>query len=868
MADEVLIVFKADTADLDKAVGKIERLTKLQADLRKEVSATYNNKQLDDALAKLEKQSESISKLNNEYSDAAKEIKRLQQEIDALTQTSAGSTAALGNLQKNLVAATAAANQLGNALKNAAANPEFFESLIGSVKALKTAFTSTSTLLKAVGADTTAFENITKSLTGAIEELEAAQSLMNAVVGESSIATKALAAAQAAYTTVLTTCSSAAKLFRTALAGIGIGALIVAIGIVVENWDKLKNAVSGNTEGFQKFTNILKVVALPLYGIVKVIQFAVQHFGELKEIIGGVASVAELVFGKLGDSIGAVLSGQLGQLKEIWKDAGKQIEQKFAEGRQQVKDRTFLDKQLEEADFALKLAETTGKGVYDAKKRYLELEIKDMKSKNEDTRLLEAELTKLIEDEQARRVAAWKAAAAKQLQADKEKQQAVIARNKSFIEDEIAATETKLLEVKKGSDEEVQLFKELIDAKIALAQADPSISSEKTNLRIAQLKKEGADYLAQLAQNKAAEQKIKDDAALQQQDADNNAYIEKYNLDKRALAEIKNNHDLQLQLQKDFNLTQEQVDAEFAASSFATFAAYEQNKRDEAAKTKDKQIELANQVFDALQQTAGQLKQVTDAFFAAGTQALETRLNNELGLIEEQKQGELKAAGDNAKLKEEAEARAAKKKEEAERKSRIEMAKLQRKQAIANKVFAVFDIGIKTAQAVMMAFASTGPLAGAPLAALAAAIGAVQLAAVAAAPLPEIPQYEKGGAVALGGGRMQDGHLYGRSHRQGGILINAQGGEYIWDIPTVKKHGDIIRAAHENRLEDLLMHKYIVPAMQRSATPVAQQTSYDDFMLRATIKQGHEKDRRNAEYIADKVTGAITSSIYFQKRYR
>lgn len=853
---------------MDKAVGKIEKLTKLQADLRKEVSATYSNKQLDEALAKLEKQTESIGKLNAEYGDAAKEIKRLQQEIDALTQSTAGSTAELVKLQKELGATTNKADELKKAVKEAAGNPEVFKSLIGTVKALKMAFSSTSTLLKSLGADTTAFENIAKSLTGAIEELEAAQSLMNAVVGEGSIATKALAAAQAAYTAILTTCSSAAKLFRTALAGLGIGVLVIAIGVLVENWDKLKNAVSGNSEGFKKFTAIVSTLFPPLGLLIKGIQYAVQNFDKLKEVIGGIGSVAALVFGKLGDSIGAVLSGQLGQLKEIWKDAGKQIEQKFAEGRQLVKDRTFLDKQLEEADFALKLAETTGKGVYQAKKRYMELEIKDLKSKNEDTRLLEAELTKLIEDEQARRTAAWKAAVEKQKQIDKEKQDAVIARNQRYIEDEIAAIETKLIEVKKGSDEEVQLFKEMIDAKIELAKADPSLSKEKLGLRVAQYKKEGADYLAQLAQNKAAEQKIKDDAALQQQDADNNAYIEKYNLDKKALGELKTNHDLQLQLQKDFNLTQEQVDAEFAASSFATFAAYEQNKRDEAAKTKDKQIELANQVFDALQQTAGQLKQVTDAFFAAGTQALETKLSNELGLIEEQKQGELKAAGDNAKLKEEAEARATKKKEETERKSRIEMAKLQRKQAIANKIFAVFDIGIKTAQAVMMAFASTGPLAGAPLAALAAAIGAIQLAAVAAAPLPAIPQYEKGGPVVLGGGRIADGHLYGRSHRRGGMLINAQGGEYIWDIPTVKKHGDLIRAAHENRLEDLIMHKYIAPALQRTTQPVAQQNTYDDFMLRATIKQGHEKDRRNAEYIADKVSGALTSTIYFQKRYR
>ncbi len=823
MADEILIVFKADTGDLDKVVGKIEQLTKLQADLKAEVSSTYAGKQLDEAVNKLNKQAETIDKLNTKYSDATNEVKKLEEELNTLSSSGAANVKRFNELQKAMDEAKSSAGELGKAVKEAAAKPEVFESLIGTVKALKTAFSSTSTLLKSMGADTTTFENATKSLTGAIEELEAAQSLMNAVVGKGSIATKALSTAQAIYTTVITTCTSATKLFRAALASVGIGLLVVAIGVLVENWDKLKKAISGNSEGFQKFKEILKGMSPTLAAIVNGIQYVVQHFDELKEVMAGVAAGTALVFSKIGDSMGAVLTLQFSKIKEIWKNALKEIEEQYNNGKKNSHNQTALENERDAAAFEVKLAETTGKGIYQAKKKYMELELKDMKGKNEDTRLLEAELTKLIEDEQARRTAAWKAATEKQKKIDKEKLDAEIALSQSNISNEIAAIEEKLLWVKKGSDEEVQLFKKLIDTKIKLAKGDPSLSKEKKSLEIAKLKKEGEDYLTQLAENKAK--------ALQAELIAN----------KKAMTEINSNRELQLKLQKDFNLTQEQVDEDFAKSSYKSFADYEKQKRNELTKTDEAKkksaearIKLEQEVYNQIKTLASSLSNLTSSIFSAEATNLENAKNKELETV-----------GDNAAAK-----------EQIEKKFAIKKAELARKQAIADKTFALFNIVLNTAEAISKAGSNPA------LIALAVANGALQTAAVSAQPLPEIPQYEKGGPIT-------NKLLHGRSHRQGGILINAQGGEYIWDIPTVKKHGDIIRAAHENRLEDLMMHKYIVPAMQRTLPAAKTDTAalYDDFMLRATIKQSSEKADKNAKYIADRVSQAVASSMFNQNRY-
>jgi hypothetical protein len=251
--------------------------------------------------------------------------------------------------------------------------------------------------------------------------------------------------------------------------------------------------------------------------------------------------------------------------------------------------------------------------------------------------------------------------------------------------------------------------------------------------------------------------------------------------------------------------------------------------------------EIMQQFTESLQAiapTVNALQSLTSSIFQAETQAMD-----------DEKEKQLRIAGDNAK-----------KKEQIERDFAIKKAKIARQEAITNKVFATFNAIVNTAQAV------TKALPNYALVALAAATGALEIAAIAAAPLPTIPQFEKGGAVVLAGGRMEDGHLFGRSHRQGGMLINAQGGEYIWDIPTVQKHGDIIKAAHENKIEDLMFHKYVVPTLENIAK--AEANIYDDWRLRGTIKQGQDKDRKNAEYIVNELSSRLSDTKYFAQRYK
>lgn len=127
-----------------------------------------------------------------------------------------------------------------------------------------------------------------------------------------------------------------------------------------------------------------------------------------------------------------------------------------------------------------------------------------------------------------------------------------------------------------------------------------------------------------------------------------------------------------------------------------------------------------------------------------------------LSALEADREKELQLAGDTAGAREKIEVEFAKK----EAQLRKEQAEIARKQAIFNKALAIADIGMKTGQAVMSVlstgggtyFADFGISAGL-LTALVLGLGAAQIAAVVAQP---IPKYAKGTRRVKGGVEGQD----------------------------------------------------------------------------------------------------------------
>lgn len=89
--------------------------------------------------------------------------------------------------------------------------------------------------------------------------------------------------------------------------------------------------------------------------------------------------------------------------------------------------------------------------------------------------------------------------------------------------------------------------------------------------------------------------------------------------------------------------------------------------------------------------------------------------------------------------------------------------KIKRKQAEQEKAVNLMQVIINTAASIAKTAATLGYPAAIPMIALAAAMGAIQTATILAQPLP----------------KAREGMIVGNTHEQGGVVINAEGGERI-----------------------------------------------------------------------------------------
>jgi hypothetical protein len=162
------------------------------------------------------------------------------------------------------------------------------------------------------------------------------------------------------------------------------------------------------------------------------------------------------------------------------------------------------------------------------------------------------------------------------------------------------------------------------------------------------------------------------------------------------------------------------------------------------------------------------------------------------------------------------------------------VAELNRKQAIADKLKALFDIALNTAVGITAALRAVPP--NPALAALYATLGAIQAGVVAATP---IPKFRKGGDVkVLNGGRERMGELIGNSHERGGILIEAEGGEHITRRAMAKKYRPLLHAINNDTVEQFLK-------IQQVALPMPKNISNSE------IKSNRQAEKRMAELIEE-----------------
>lgn len=160
---------------------------------------------------------------------------------------------------------------------------------------------------------------------------------------------------------------------------------------------------------------------------------------------------------------------------------------------------------------------------------------------------------------------------------------------------------------------------------------------------------------------------------------------------------------------------------------------------------------------------------------------------------------------------------------------------LRRKAAQAQKDQAQFSVLMNTSSAVMNALQTQPFYVGLALAAIAAAMGAAETAAIQSAPLP---QFGKGGWVE------------GKKHSEGGTMIEAEKGEFIVSAAAAKRYAPI--------LEQINKQTFQPPkdGWEGLAASISLNSQFTDRNLLAAIDRHRETDKSGFDKLASAILRA------------
>ncbi len=233
----------------------------------------------------------------------------------------------------------------------------------------------------------------------------------------------------------------------------------------------------------------------------------------------------------------------------------------------------------------------------------------------------------------------------------------------------------------------------------------------------------------------------------------------------------------------------------------------------EAIKKKwDDIAKLRSLAFDSSIEISGNLVQVANNLTETEIQRIEAVKESELNALD----AKLKRGVIN-------EEKYAREKMRIEKSNDDQIKVLRAQQLNREKAIASFQAIVKGGLATLQAFLELGPIAGA----LTALTVASQVAAIQSEP---IPQFEKGGIIN------------GKRHLQGGVLIEAEGGEFINNRISTMRYKEELESANNMTLDKLIHRKYVIPQLKKQEQKIVQSltTNFNDSNLIASDVKNRE----------------------------
>lgn len=322
--------------------------------------------------------------LKAQYREAVQELQKLSEKY--------------GETSVEAIKAAKAAAQLKDQIEESkqlvdAFNPDAkFKSLEGAINGVLNGFQAYEGAIGLMGAENEELQKtmlkvqsamaFTQGINGVMEAGDAFKKL-GAKMKDTAIVQGVLTAATSAYTFITGAATTGLKLFRIALISTGIGALIVGVGLLVANFDKVVGVVKSVVGWFGGLSGTMKMILSVIFPFIGAIRLVVAGL----EALGIIDNEQEKIKKKNHEN----------DIKRAEATIKKQEEQRKA------REKAFTNEQ-NNYDRAIKLAQAEGKSVYELTKAKLISSIKNQEAKKREIaqelqymRLL-AEQTKFIDE--------------------------------------------------------------------------------------------------------------------------------------------------------------------------------------------------------------------------------------------------------------------------------------------------------------------------------------------------------------------------------------------------------------------------------------------------------------------------------------
>jgi hypothetical protein len=788
MAAKVEIIYEAEATSLkatvnevnkanDAVVASAQESSKKVADTYKSagksIAAAFSGSEVKKALAD---QNKAFDDLNKKGVPLTRVLRGLRNDLNALEEAGKGGTA---EFKKLILEAARLEDQIGDTrarVSNLASDTFKFDAAVQATQGLAAGFEIAQGAAALFGSESEELQKNLLKVQAATAIANGVQQISNLLLEESKIKTLVLTNAQAAYGLVVGTTTGALKVFRLALAATGIGLLVLGVIALIQNFDKVKKVLSNAIPGF-------KEVSQAIGSVIDTIKDFVGVSDEADKAAAAFESAAKKQT-KAADAVVERIERQI----DIEKSAGRNTVQLEIQKEQAVIDanRAIIADYVKKAGTLSKLSDeekAKSKEINDAAvKAVFDASAKIIVIRNN----VEREATEKAQE-----------AAKKRAEAEKKAAEDVAKARENLAKQELEIFQDQLDEREKVLNESNNKIAELQKTFDEARFAGNLIEEKKLSDSIAAIKENAVKQIAVIdqkalddkaAKEKEAAEKAKQDA---EKAAEERSKLVIAGLDDQIniikTLEIVEGSSLNRRIQLIELEAKKRIEAaEGSATAIELInAETEQAIREERRKTTEQGINDAIELVDTT-------LEVFNAIVEFQKQASENRIAS----IEQVRDTEIAAINESTDF----ESSKIRQREAAQLRADRAIVQEKQKQAKRDKAQALFQAGIDLAVSIVKTGAQLGYPAAIPFQVAAGIIGGIQIAAIAAKPLPK---FKKGGIVG------------GQSHDAGGTMIEAEKGEFVVNRSSVARHRDALDAMNRSSaaFKKYVDERYVRPAL-------------------------------------------------------